>query len=108
MPDYDTMRVEDLIHEAFYALQEKDWVNREPNPVIMSALRRAVIREATVGEVKVVFSEHYDEIARPEDPERIVTMSESIISKAWVPEGEYVLCKKEGGTTVRIEAKEGK
>ena len=103
MPDYDGMSMDELLHELFYIL---DW--GRDKTAIMAALRRAVIREATVGEVKVVFSEHYDEIARPEDPERIVTMSESIISKAWVPEGEYVLCKKEGGTTVRIEAKEGK
>ena len=103
MPDYDGMSMDDLLYELFYVL---DW--GKDRTAIMSALRRAVIREATVGEVKVVTTEHFDEIARPEDTERIVTMSEQIISKTWVPEGEYVLCKKEGGTTVRIEAKEGK
>ena len=103
MPDYDGMSMDDLLHELFYIL---DW--GRDKTAIMAALRRAFLREAAVGEVKVVTTEHYDEIARPEDPERIVTMTEQIISKTWVPEGEYVLCKKEGGTTVRIEAKEGK
>lgn len=58
-----------------------------------AAIRKAVIREASVGKVKAVTTEHFDEIARPNDPERIVTMSEQIISETWVPEGEYVLVK---------------
>ena len=105
MSDYDKMSVDELLHEMYLCLLA---TNVREYRVIVAALRRAVLREATVGEVKVVTTEHFDEIARPEDTERIVTMSEQIISKTWVPEGEYVLCKKEGGTTVRIEAKEGK
>ena len=104
MSDYDKMSVEELIGVAADYRGMAVTMDR----FVIPALRRAVLREATVGEVKVVTTEHFDEIARPEDTERIVTMSEQIISKTWVPEGEYVLCKKEGGTTVRIEAKEGK
>ena len=91
MSDYDRMSMDDLLHELFYIL---DW--GRDRTAIMAALRRKIIKEATVGEVKVVTTEHFDEIARPEDTERIVTMSEQIISKAWVPEGEYLLVKKEG------------
>ena len=105
MSDYDKMSVDELLHEMYLCLLA---TNAREYKIIVAALRKAVIREAAVGEVKVVTTEHFDEIARPEDTERIVTMSEQIISKTWVPEGEYVLCKKEGGTTVRIEAKEGK
>ena len=89
MSDYDKMSVADLVRRTSIS-------SGFQLPALESALRRAVIKEATVGEVKVEFSEHYDEIARPEDPERIVTMTEQIISKAWVPEGEYLLVKKEG------------
>ena len=93
MPDYDTMSVDELLHEMYLCLLA---TNAREYKKIATALRRAVLREATVGEVKVVTTEHFDEIARPEDPERIVTMSEQIVSKAWVPEGEYLLVKKEG------------
>ena len=98
MSDYDSMSVHDLVvaianEGEFTGLTAKAHDDLTP---LEAALRRAVLREATVGEVKVVTTEHFDEIARPEDPERIVTMSESIVSKAWVPEGEYLLVKKEG------------
>ena len=94
MSEYDSMNVHELVSRLICG---EGWFFKEDHiPLIESALRRAFLREATVGEVKVVTTEHFDEIARPEDPERIVTMSEQIISKAWVPEGEYLLVKKEG------------
>ena len=97
MSEYrDKMSVHELLDDYVGWSAADVAEQREQLVAIESALRRAVIREATVGEVKVVTTEHFDEIARPEDPERIVTMSEQIISKAWVPEGEYLLVKKEG------------
>lgn len=97
MSDYDKMSVHDLVEVLLdYVNSGAGWyTNGGETPAIESALRRAVLREAAVGEVKVVTTEHFDEIARPEDPERIVTMSEQIVSKAWVPEGKYWLVKEE-------------
>lgn len=64
---------------------------------IESALRRAVIREATVSEATAKVIEYIDGITAPVgSPDRIVTCSEQLICPHWIPEGTYYLIKKEG------------
>jgi hypothetical protein len=88
---YDTMSVHDLLCEA----SDPDVYLDD----IESALRRAVIRESTISTVTVTTTEHYDELCRPTDPDRICTMSSTYTYSQWVPEGEYSLCKKESVET---------
>jgi hypothetical protein len=65
-------------------------------PAIESALRKAVIREKSVGEIEVKIHESEDEITAPiGSPDRIVTCSEQFICQGWIPEGVYYLVKKE-------------
>ena len=93
MSDYYKMSVEELIGVAADYRGMAVTMDR----FIIPALRRAVLREATVGEVEVKVRESEDELTAPKgDPDRVVTMTEQIVSRAWVPEGEYLLVKKEG------------
>jgi hypothetical protein len=96
--NYDTMSVHDLVQAI------ADWGKGSRTREIMysgrlcgleSTLRRAVIREATISTVTVTTTEHYDELCRPTDPNRICTMSSTYTYSQWVPEGEYLLVKKE-------------
>ena len=94
MSKYDSMSFKELVQETInhscndLLLPPDDWLDM---------MRRAVIREATVGEVEVKVRESEDELTAPKgDPDRVVTMTEQIVSRAWVPEGEYLLVKKEG------------
>jgi len=50
MSDYDRMSMDDLLHELFYIL---DW--GRDRTAIMAALRRKIIKEATVGECDIAF-----------------------------------------------------
>jgi hypothetical protein len=97
MTNYDTMSVHEIVnileHEAVNGTGEKDaWAHRTQ---LILALRRKVIEEATISTVTVTTTEHYDELCRPTDPNRICTMSSTYTYSQWVPEGEYSLCKKE-------------
>lgn len=62
----------------------------------VAAIKHAVIRESSVGEVEVKIRESEDELTAPKgSPDRIVTMSEQFICQEWIPEGKYGLVKKE-------------
>jgi hypothetical protein len=87
MTDYSAWTV----HEFVTNMDVAD----ESLPALESALRRAVIRESTISTVTVTTTEHYDELCRPTDPDRICTMSSTYAYSQWVPEGEYLLVKKE-------------
>lgn len=90
--NYDSMSVEKLLD----AIEEDSFVGYPRDPKKVSALRKAVIREASVGEVTVKIVEYEDELtASVGSPHRIVTCSEQIVSQAWVPEGKYNLVLKE-------------
>jgi hypothetical protein len=103
MTNYDTMTVHDLVLEAAKDGMQGFLHDASPElcelPEIESALRRAVIRESTISTVTVTTTEHYDELCRPTDPDRICTMSSTYTYSQWVPEGEYSLCKKESVET---------
>lgn len=94
--DYDKMSAHDLVSEIFNTAL---WWDGEQYPNILSRLefllRKAVIREASVGEIEVKVRESGDELSRPGDPDRIVTVSEQFICQTWVPEGKYALVKIE-------------
>jgi hypothetical protein len=60
-----------------------------------SALRKAVVKEASVGEIEVTVRESGDDLSRPGDPNRIVTASEQFICQTWIPEGAYYLIPKD-------------
>jgi len=98
MIDYDSMNVHELV-ERLRTLTP-GYVHHENTmcddvSAIESALRRAIIREASVGEITVKIRESGDDLSRPGDPNRIVTASEQFICEAWIPEGIYSLVKKE-------------
>jgi hypothetical protein len=99
MTDYDSMSVEDLILELVNDVVAMGATTRMKSahfPTIESALRRAVIREASVGEATMKITEYEDEITAPVgSPDRIVTCSEQLICPHWVPPGTYFLIKKE-------------
>lgn len=61
----------------------------------VAAIKHAVIRESSVGEIEVKVRESGDELSRPNDPDRIVTVSEQFICQTWIPEGKYALVKQE-------------
>jgi hypothetical protein len=64
--------------------------------IIKAALRKAVIREATLTIAVVKTQEYEDEITAPKgSPDRIVTMSQNVGLRGYVPDGEYYLIKKE-------------
>jgi hypothetical protein len=90
---YDTMNVGEILHHlvvmSVHGMTGEEWNE------LTSALRKAVISEATISTVTVTTTEHYDELCRPTDPNRICTMSSTYTYSQWVPEGEYLLVKKE-------------
>jgi hypothetical protein len=93
---YDTMSVDEWLHTFYLACSGGYTSVNLTVAEITRELRRAVIREATISTVTVTTTEHYDELCRPTDPDRICTMSSTYTYSQWVPEGEYWLCKKEG------------
>jgi hypothetical protein len=100
--NYDTMSVQGLL-DRYVRVTNTDvtsshYEGQKPAELerTVSALRKAVIREASVGEVTVKVTESEDELTAPVgSPDRIVTCSEQIVSQAWVPEGKYNLVPKE-------------
>jgi len=100
MTDYDSMSVHELVLEAAKDGMQGFLHDANPElcelPEIESALRCAVIRESSVGEIEVKVRESGDELSRPNDPDRIVTVSEQFICQTWIPEGKYRLVKEEG------------
>ena len=97
MSEYDSMSVHDLVIAIANEGEFTGLTAKAPHDLthLESALRKAVIREASVGEVEVKVRESGDELSRPNDPDRIVTVSEQFICQTWIPEGKYALVKKE-------------
>lgn len=100
MTDYDSMSVHELVLEAAKDGMQGFLHDANPElcelPEIESALRKAVIREATLTIAVVKTQEYEDEITAPKgSPDRIVTMSQNVGLRGYVPDGEYYLIKKE-------------
>ena len=92
MRDYDGMSVHNLLGVAVCTpfLSDEEIVGLE------SALRSAVIREATLTIAVVKTQEYEDEITAPKgSPDRIVTMSQNVGLRGYVPDGEYYLIPRE-------------
>ena len=96
---FEEMSVRELLDEAqrpysYYdcgSLEQDDWQQQ-----LEEALRKAVIREASVGEVEVKITEYEDELTSPiGSPDRIVTCGEQFVCQSWIPKGTYRLIKKE-------------
>ena len=51
----------------------------------------AAIDERTISTVVVTSTAHYDEIARPEDQDSVVTMSQTAYVRNFIPDGEYLV-----------------
>jgi hypothetical protein len=83
MPDYDTMSVHELVMEIYYAGAE---IKSDVRQMCEDALRRAVIREATVGEITIEQHEGYM------SPDPMFTVG----AKSKLQAGEFWLVKKEG------------
>ena len=81
-------------HELFTKAASQAFDTVEQMNELESTLRKAVIREASVGEITVRVRESGDELSRPGDPNRIVTASEQFICQTWIPEGTYALVKE--------------
>jgi hypothetical protein len=82
-------------HIANSALGLEHYDTGKAQAIVWALLCRAIIDEATISTVTVTTTEHYDELCRPTDPNRICTMSSTISCNPWVPEGEYRLVKQE-------------
>lgn len=98
--NYDSMSVDEWL-QTFFEAAVCDGVAFAGNEEvtideIKRELRKAVVREASVGEVTVKITEYEDEITAPKgSPDRIVTCSEQFICQHWIPEGAYALVKME-------------
>jgi hypothetical protein len=98
--NYDNMSVDEWLQTFFEAAvcNGVAFAGNEEVTIdeIKSSLRKAFIREASIGEVTVKITEYEDEVTSPVgSPDRIVTCSEQFISQHWIPEGTYLLTKKE-------------
>jgi len=100
---YDSMGVHDLVEEiakdatgeAVSLMSAR--IDFQTHYVeLESALRKAVIREATLTIAVVKTQEYEDEITAPKgSPDRIVTMSQNVGLRGYVPDGEYYLIPRE-------------
>lgn len=98
MTRYEDQQANLLLRDLFDLGKKTTWTvdDQVEYDEDIAAIKAAVIREASIGEVEVRIRESEDEVTAPKgSPDRIVTANEQIICHRWIPEGTYYLVKKE-------------